>query len=279
MHLETSSNGKSTVGMLQPIVAVTILTSPIFTVYGRTSNPFNRRLTCGGSSGGEGALVAFRGSPIGLAADIGGSIRAPAANNGLFGAKISSGRIPLDGIQHVILGNDAIPCVGGPVCRSARDNEYFIKTILAGEPWKATHSVVPLPWRTVALPEKITIGFIFDDGIVRPHPPITIAMEKLKTRLQDLPQFEVVDWKPFDHAHGYDVCRKLYYPDGAKMMLEAIESSGEPVLPLTEWVTKDSHAKVRPIRELWDLNIEREKYRGKTSPALMHSHSRAIVEM
>ena len=31
-------------------------------IYGKTVNPWNRNLTCGGSSGGEGALVAFRGS-------------------------------------------------------------------------------------------------------------------------------------------------------------------------------------------------------------------------
>ena len=36
-------------------------------IIGYTSNPKNRELTCGGSSGGEGALVALKGSPIGLA--------------------------------------------------------------------------------------------------------------------------------------------------------------------------------------------------------------------
>lgn len=85
-------------------------------------------------SGGEGALVAFRGSLIGLAADIGGSIRVPAASNGLFGAKITSGRMPSDGLQHAALGNEGIPCVAGPVCRSARDNEHFMKVIPAAEP-------------------------------------------------------------------------------------------------------------------------------------------------
>lgn len=42
-------------------------------VWGRTDNPFNRNLTCGGSSGGEGALIGLRGSVLGVGSDIGGS--------------------------------------------------------------------------------------------------------------------------------------------------------------------------------------------------------------
>lgn len=41
-------------------------------VYGRTLNPYNRSLTPGGSSGGEGALLAMKGSPLGVGTDIGG---------------------------------------------------------------------------------------------------------------------------------------------------------------------------------------------------------------
>lgn len=41
-------------------------------VFGRTVNPFNRNLTSGGSSGGEGALVGMKGSPIGVGTDIAG---------------------------------------------------------------------------------------------------------------------------------------------------------------------------------------------------------------
>lgn len=44
-------------------------------IYGRTINPYNRDLTSGGSSGGEGALVGFGGSVLGIGGDIGGSIR------------------------------------------------------------------------------------------------------------------------------------------------------------------------------------------------------------
>lgn len=42
-------------------------------VFGRTLNPFNTSLTAGGSSGGEGALVAFRGSPLGVGTDVAGT--------------------------------------------------------------------------------------------------------------------------------------------------------------------------------------------------------------
>lgn len=39
-------------------------------VYGLTTNPHNRELTCGGSSGGEGALIAMKGSPLGVGTDM-----------------------------------------------------------------------------------------------------------------------------------------------------------------------------------------------------------------
>lgn len=44
-------------------------------VFGRTLNPRNLMVTAGGSSGGEGALVAMRGSVLGVGTDVGGSIR------------------------------------------------------------------------------------------------------------------------------------------------------------------------------------------------------------
>ncbi|KAF4815201.1 putative amidase [Colletotrichum siamense] len=40
-------------------------------IFGRTLNPWNTMLGPGGSSGGEGALVAFRGSPLGIGTDVG----------------------------------------------------------------------------------------------------------------------------------------------------------------------------------------------------------------
>lgn len=44
-------------------------------VFGQTKNPVVSHLTCGGSSGGEGSIMAFRGSALGIGTDVGGSIR------------------------------------------------------------------------------------------------------------------------------------------------------------------------------------------------------------
>ena len=50
-------------------------------VFGRTTNPYNRAMTAGGSSGGEGALLALHGSPLGVGTDIGGyGLPAPSAS-------------------------------------------------------------------------------------------------------------------------------------------------------------------------------------------------------
>lgn len=66
-------------------------------LYGRTNNPWDLSRTSGGSSGGEGALIAAGGSPLGLGTDIGGSVRNPAAFCGIAGLKPTAGRMPDEG--------------------------------------------------------------------------------------------------------------------------------------------------------------------------------------
>lgn len=56
-------------------------------IYGIAQNPHNAFRTTSGSSGGEGGLAAAKCSPLGLGTDIGGSIRSPAAFNGVYGFK------------------------------------------------------------------------------------------------------------------------------------------------------------------------------------------------
>lgn len=64
-------------------------------LWGLCTNPWNKTKSAGGSSGGEGAIVAAKISPIGIGNDMLGSVRIPAAFNGVFGLMSSPGRLPL----------------------------------------------------------------------------------------------------------------------------------------------------------------------------------------
>ncbi len=101
------------------------------TIYGRTRNPFGLDRTCGGSSGGEAAIVGAGGAPFGLGSDIGGSIRMPAFFCGVFGHKPSGGAIPLTGHFPRAVGPSGRYCVAGPIARRARDLMPLMQ-ILAG---------------------------------------------------------------------------------------------------------------------------------------------------
>jgi amidase len=91
---------------------------------GAVRNPWDTDYTAGASSSGSGAFVAAGVVPIAHANDGGGSIRIPAACNGLVGLKPSRGRLPLDKMQRqmpVRLVND------GVLTRSVRDTAAFYR--------------------------------------------------------------------------------------------------------------------------------------------------------
>lgn len=63
------------------------------TIYGTTVNPHNFQKTCGGSTGGEAALIGGGGSILGLGGDLGRSIRIPASFCGICALKPTANRI------------------------------------------------------------------------------------------------------------------------------------------------------------------------------------------
>ena len=90
-------------------------------VYGRTNNPYNPAHIVGGSSGGEGAIIAAGGSPFGLGSDVGGSIRMPAFFNGVFGHKPTGTLVPGTGQFQNAEGDTLRYLATGPLCRHAED--------------------------------------------------------------------------------------------------------------------------------------------------------------
>lgn len=100
-------------------------------VYGRTRNPWDLRRTAGGSSGGEGAIVASGGVAFGLGADVGGSIRIPAAFCGCVGHKPTGRMVPNTGFWPEARGELSAYLVCGPLTRRVEDI-HPILSVLAG---------------------------------------------------------------------------------------------------------------------------------------------------
>jgi fatty acid amide hydrolase len=102
-------------------------------IYGKSLNPYNLDRVVGGSSGGEGGLIASFGSCLGIGTDIGGSIRIPAHNNGICGLKPSAERFTQKGSRAVRYdgknGQIAIRATSGPLARSVDDLTLYMKAI------------------------------------------------------------------------------------------------------------------------------------------------------
>ncbi|RSL95102.1 hypothetical protein CDV31_014052 [Fusarium ambrosium] len=238
MHLETNGN-----------------------IYGRTVNPWNRNLSAGGSSGGEGALVGFRGSPLGLGGDIGGSIRSPAANNGVYGFKPTPFRVGNTGGMGLIVGQEGIIGCIGPLSPTLSGIELFMKAYLDTMPWVKENYLVPIPWRDIQLPKRLKIGIMWSDGIVKPHPPIVRALSEVANALKSA-DFEVVDWQPKEHDECWKLTSALYYEDGGHRLRQMLKASNEKLLPLTEWLLSQGEVKSRTVEEVWDLKAKRNAYRS-----------------
>jgi amidase len=103
---------------------------------GRTYTPWDRALTAGGSSGGEGAALATGMSPLGLGNDIGGSLRNPAYCCGITSLKPTVGRIPMA----ITVPAAAQPisfrlmAVEGPMARSVTDLRIALKALAGWHP-------------------------------------------------------------------------------------------------------------------------------------------------
>ncbi|KAI0481873.1 amidase [Xylaria cf. heliscus] len=227
--------------------------------FGRTVNPLNRQLTSGGSSGGESALIAFKGSALGIGTDIGGSLRIPAACTGIFTLRSSFGRFPTWGCRSGLTGQEAVQSVNGPMTRSLADIEYYCKTVVGAEPWHNDPRCLPIPWRSVALPSSLKIAVLWHDGIVLPTPPVTRALRHTAEKLRAAGH-EIIDWSPEDQAEGLRLLGRMFVADGGKSVLRELERTGEPLRP-----EMAAYGESREISgfEYWQLHSERQAFQKR----------------
>ncbi|KDQ52322.1 hypothetical protein JAAARDRAFT_163030 [Jaapia argillacea MUCL 33604] len=247
----------------------TIMHLESHSVYGRTLNPHNTNLTPGGSSGGESALLALKGSPLGVGTDGGGSIRNPCSNCGLYGIRPTTSTMPTRGYLFYQPGCDAVLTSTGPMCQSARDMNLFISVVRSAQPFLLDPSMIPMPWSVpspsslwgASTGRKLRVGVMVHDGVVMPHPPMLRALELAKSKLAASDEVEVIDFKPYQHDIGYDIIRELYFEDGGNAIRMMLKEGGENSLPLTDWVILPSHTKDHDAAGMWALRYRKEVFR------------------
>ncbi|MFD8608350.1 amidase [Streptomyces sp. NPDC059631] len=179
-------------------------------LYGATRNPWDPERSAGGSSGGAAAAVAAGVVPVAHATDAAGSLRVPAACNGLFGIKPTRGRVSMGpGVDEVFSGL----AVHGGVSRTVRDSAVLLDQIRGpepGDPYFAAQPSRPYAEEVTRPPGSLRIGVLAQAwGGRRTTAPVADALSRTVRLLESLghrvAETEVdlgADWEEFVVANA-----------------------------------------------------------------------------
>ena len=193
-------------------------------IFGITNNPHGLSRTPGGSSGGEGALIAAGGSPFGLGSDIGGSIRIPSTFCGIYGLKPTTGRLFHEGRRDGVgTGLKALrPCItsaAGFMTPNIESLTLGMKVILnsidsvrrmSKEDWR----VIPLPWQAdlYSPNRKLRIGWYDDDGFFPAMPGCKRAVHEIVEKLK-ASGHTLVEWTDRNHTEMFRTFSEIILSD------------------------------------------------------------------
>jgi fatty acid amide hydrolase len=268
-------------------------------LYGAAKNPWDPARTPGGSSGGEAAIIAVGGSPLGLGCDMGGSIRVPAHCCGIVGLKPTTGRFPNDdtplatGYFADLFGFEGFLPQPGPMARHVDDLKLAMDALLA-QPIGGGLDAPPVPWSVGPIVEPIglRIGIYTDNGFFAASP----ALRRLAREAGEALAARGLDVLPFDPPDPSDGIRlglRLLVSDGAAWVRQALageapisdvrsllQISGVPTIlrgptaallkALGQEHAAQSMRELRPCdaREYWRLCAERTRYRMRFVQAM-----------
>ena len=200
-------------------------------IWGRSKNPHNPKRTPGGSSGGEGALVASNSIPLAIGTDIGGSIRIPAHYCGVAGFKPTPQRVTKHGLSaprpRCEDGQNAIRGVAGPLGRCVED----LATVMRcwwGDDNAGMRGVDPFAPKQGFCNDSVDIaslrvGVFYDDGWFEAAPSCVRAVKEAEEALRDA-GCEVVPFTFFDEMRERD--GGMFTADYVKAYYGALSSDG-----------------------------------------------------
>jgi amidase len=203
-------------------------------IYGRTNNPYDLTRTPGGSSGGEAAIIAACGSPLGLGTDAGGSIRIPAHYCGLAALKPTAGRVPRTGQFPRPLGPRQSVFHVSLIARKVADLALALPIVAGPDFHDFTVADMPIhDMHTVELP-KLKLAFFADDGNLAPTAEIAAAVHAAAKAFMDA-KVTVDEKRPPDAEKALTVYYDMTRGDGGAGVRAFLKSVGtDQISPLFE---------------------------------------------
>jgi len=266
-------------------------------LYGRTNNPWNLDRSPGGSTGGEAAIIAAGGSPLGLGADVGGSIREPSHFCGIHGLRPTPGRLTNLDIPRGFFSEGLLEGVAsqpGPLARSVADLTLAMGVLAAPGQEAFDPAVPPMPWRDPAdiFVPRLRVAMYTDDGYFPASPAIRRAVREAGDALRALGA-QVVEWAPPDVAESLRLFFGIFTSDGVRGLIRAVDPDKpeKQIGPLLQGATlpglirplvaammgSSGQARLarivrqigmRPVESYWKLVEDRNIYRRRFLAAL-----------
>jgi aspartyl-tRNA(Asn)/glutamyl-tRNA(Gln) amidotransferase subunit A len=153
--------------------------------FGPCRNPWDPTRIPGGSSGGSGAALMADMALATIGTDTGGSVRVPAALNGVSGLRPTVGRVSIRGVVPVSWTFDTI----GPMARRAEDVAHLLQVVAGYDPQEPTSANVPVAnyFAELAAGVKgLRMGLVAGYFLQEPTPTVTNAVRQAATVYETL---------------------------------------------------------------------------------------------
>jgi amidase len=194
-------------------------------VYKWTDNPYDRSRTPGGSGGGEAAIIAASGSPLGLGSEVGGSLCSPCHFCGVAGLRPTHGRISRTG--HVPPPTGALEPLWhiGPVARFVADLHLTLPIIVGVD--GRDPAVVPMPLEDLKKVDlkRLRVAFYVDNGVLSPTPE-TVAVIKTAAKVLADAGMVVEEQRPPGLEQAAELFFRLLGADGGASWRTLLEAAG-----------------------------------------------------
>ncbi|MDX3066036.1 MULTISPECIES: amidase family protein [Streptomyces] len=195
-------------------------------LFGKTTNPFDRTKTAGGSSGGPAAAVAAGLSGLEVGSDLAGSLRLPAAYCGVYALRTSRGASPIVPIRGHIprppgwaTSSDMVTL--GPIARTADDLALLLDVLAAPAPADRTGWKIDLPSPAKKTLAEYRVGIWADDAYCHVDADTRALLDQVSALVRKARAHIDDSTRPVDFAESDRLFQRLMYATASAAATDA----------------------------------------------------------